>query len=226
MTQWQEETTVNIDNLISSISNILSEEKQQLILATTWREAINLKNQAKQRLNQVRQKRAMPIIEKYQWIAAASALANPVAALDLLATAAINTQLLIDLSAIYQQKFSLNQAQTASGTIGKAMVKLGLVEISTQTVGSILKSNTFTYIAGGSLQGISAAYLTRVAGLSLIEYWEEQEINNNAQENFNLAKFTEKLQQVWQQNQRTAFLQNFVKQGMVKIFPQSAEAKT
>ncbi len=210
----REQPEAQISNLNSRLTTILAQEREQLIWATTWRRTIELKQQVREILNQVRRDRALPIIEQYQWIAAAAAFANPVAALDLLATAAISTQMLVDLSGIYRQKFSFEQAQTATGTLGKLMVQLGLVELSTQAIASILKSNAFTYVAGGAVQGVSAAYLTRIAGLSLIEYFQEQEVNLNQPEGFNLARFTAKLQQVFQQNQRTAFLNNFVRQAM------------
>ena len=111
-------------------------------------------------MNGLRRDRAVPVIEQYQWIAAAAAFANPVPALDLLATAAINAQLVMELGGIYQQKFSLEQAQAVAGTLGSLMLKLGLVELSTQTIGTILKSNAITFVAGGVVQGVSAAYLT------------------------------------------------------------------
>ncbi|MEQ8963994.1 MAG: YcjF family protein, partial [Coleofasciculus sp. C2-GNP5-27] len=182
---------------------------QQLIWGTTLRSAISLKAEAKTALNQARRDRALPLIEQYQWIAAATAFANPVPALDLLATAAISSQLVIELAGIYQQKFSLSQAQLAAKTLASLMVKLGLVELSTQTIGGILKSNAFTYIAGGAVQGVSAAYLTRLAGLSLIEYFQDQEISEPTatDQPLNLDRLKEKLQTVFQQNQRTAFLQ-------------------
>ncbi len=85
--------------------------------------------------------------------------------------------MLVDLGAIYQQKMSLEQAKTAMATLGKMMVQLGMVEVTTQALGTILKGNAITYIAGGTVQGIGAAYLTRLAGLTLIEYFQEQEIN-------------------------------------------------
>jgi len=207
--EWLEQQKAELGNLGDRLREITTKEKEQLVLAATWRAAIELKNEAKNHLNKVRKIRALPIIEKYQWVVAISTFANPVAALDLLATAAINTQMLIDLSEIYQQKLSLSQAQTGSGTIAKLMVKLGLVELSTQTIGSMLKTNAITYVAGGTVQGISAAYLTRLAGLSLIEYCQEQE---TITEGFNLENLGEKLQKVWQENQRTAFLQGFIKQ--------------
>jgi hypothetical protein len=208
--EWMEEQPVAIEKLKERMAIALTQGKEQLLWGTTWRAANQLQQQAQSNLNQVRRERALPVIERYQWIAAAAAFANPVAALDLLATAAVNTQMLIDLSGIYQQKFSLAQAQTATGTIGKLMVQLGLVELSTQAIASILKSNAFTYVAGGAVQGVSAAYLTRIVGLSLIEYFQEQEINPTQAKEFNLAKLTAKLKQVFQENQRTTFLSNFV----------------
>lgn len=203
--------TANLTVLETRLKEIIAQEKEQLILGTIWRQAKQLKQQAKAILNEVRRDRALPIIEQYQWIAAGAAFANPVSALDVLATVAINAQMVADLSAIYQQKFSLSQAQTISGTLGKLIVQLGLVELSTQAIGSLLKSNAITYIAGGAVQGISAAYLTRLAGLSLIEYWQELEVSITSVEGLNLEKLKQKLKQIFEQNQRTTFLRDFVK---------------
>lgn len=222
VTEWLEEQSAQVSNLSDRLQAIFLGEREQLVLASTWRQAVGLKEQAKQVLNEVRRDRAVPIIEKYQWIAAAAAFANPVPAGDLLATAAINTQMLVDLSAIYQQKLSFSQASTGAGTIGQLMVKLGLVELSTQTIGSILKTNAFSYVAGGAVQGISAAYLTRIAGLSLIEYFQEQEISVEEGKGFNLARMSASLKQIFAQNQRKAFLSSFVKQAVARLSSKSS----
>lgn len=224
--EWMENPPAEIGALHDRLKQILMQQREQLIWGTTWREAMELKQQAKTILNEVRRARAIPLIEQYQWIAAAAAFTNPVAALDLLATAAINAQMLVDLSDIYQQKFSLSQAKAASGTIGKLMVQLGLVELSTQTIGSLLKSNAITYVAGSAVQGISAAYLTRLAGLSLIEYFQEQEIGIASGDGLNPEKLAQKLKQVFEQNQRGALLQGFVKGALARLFPESPQTKT
>ncbi|NEO84120.1 MAG: DUF697 domain-containing protein [Spirulina sp. SIO3F2] len=143
--------------------------------ATQWRKLRHLTQQMYQTLNQVRRESALPIIERYQWLSAGTAIANPVAALDLLATVAINTQMIIDLGAIYRCRFSLDQAQTATRELGELLVKLGAMELSTQTLSHLYKSNPVTYLAGGALQGVSAAYLTRIVGLSLVDYFAEQD---------------------------------------------------
>lgn len=218
--EWMEQPAADIQQLSPELSELLLQQ-QQLVWTTTARQAVLLKIEAKNYLNGVRRDRATPIIEQYQWIAAAAAFANPVPALDILATAAINAQMVMDLGNIYQQKFSWEQAQTVAATMGSLMLKLGLVELSTQAVGSVLKSNAVTFVAGGLVQGVSAAYLTRVAGLCLVEYFEQQEIALDSGSNLNLDKLRQTLQKVFQQNQQVALLQGFVKQGVKRLLPEA-----
>ena len=218
--EWMEQPAIEITQLTQQLTQILTEERQQLVWATTNRKAVALKAEAKAVLNQVRRDRALPIIEQYQWIAAAAAFANPVPALDLLATAAINAQLVMDLGGIYQQRFSLQQAQTVAGTMGSLMLKLGLVELSSKAIGTVLKSNAITFVAGGAVQGVSAAYLTRLAGLSLIEYFQQQEIATS-ESKLNIDKLGQTLQNVFQQNQQIGFLPGFVKQTVNRILPET-----
>ncbi len=221
--EWIEPQTPELAPLTQRLSQIVTQEAQQLVWGSTFRAATVLNAEAKTALNQVRRDRALPLIEQYQWIAAAAAFANPVPALDLLTTAAISAQVVTDLGEIYQQKFSLQQAQAAAKTLGSLMVKLGLVELSTQAIGTLLKSNAFTYVAGGAVQGVSAAYLTRLAGLSLIEYFQEQEISETTESGqpFNIDRLGQTLQKVFQQNQRTVVLQSFVKQAVGRLMPES-----
>lgn len=217
--EWMEQRTPEVSQLTQQLEQILAQEAQCLVWATTRRAAVALKTEVKTVLNSVRRDRALPVVEQYQWIAAATAFANPVPALDLLATAAINAQMVMDLGAIYQQKFSFQQAQTAAGTLGKLMLQLGLVELSTKAVSTVLKSNAITFVAGGVVQGVSAAYLTRLAGLSLVEYFQQQEVATNAETGLNLDKLGQTLQKVFHQNQQIGFLQAFVRQGVARLLP-------
>jgi uncharacterized protein (DUF697 family) len=218
--EWMEARSPDIQPLIQHLTEIVQFQKQQLLCATTMRKAMGIKAIAKNLLNQTRGDRSTPIIEQYQWIAAAAAFANPVPALDLLATAAINAQMVMDLGNVYQQKISLEQAQTVAGTMGSLMLKLGLVELSTRTVTGLLKTNAATFVAGGLVEGVSAAYLTRIAGLSLVEYFAEQEIALDAGKLANLDRLRQTLSQVFQQNQQVAILQAFIKQGIKRLLPE------
>ncbi|QSV61233.1 MAG: DUF697 domain-containing protein [Dolichospermum sp. LBC05a] len=221
--EWMEQPTPDIQQLTQQLAAVVGQQGEQLVCNTTNRKVLLLKAEAKNCLNGVRRDQATPFIEQYQWIAAAAAFANPVPALDILATAAITAQMVIDLGNIYQQKISLEQAQQVAGTMGSLMLKLGLVELSTRAVTGILKTNVATFVAGGMVEGVSAAYLTRVAGLSLVAYLEQQEIALESGSALNLDKLRQVLQTVFQQNQKMAVLEAFVKQGVKRLLP---EAKT
>jgi uncharacterized protein (DUF697 family)/GTP-binding protein EngB required for normal cell division len=222
--EWIEQPTPDIQQLTQQLG-LIGQQAEQLVCNTTHRQVLLLKSQAKNCLNGLRRDRSIPIIEQYQWIAAAANFANPVPGLDLLATAAINAQMVIDLGNIYQQKISWEQGQQIARTMGSLMLKLGLVELSTKAVASILKTNVATFVAGGMVEGVSAAYLTRVAGLSLIEYFQEQEIALESGDALNLEKLRQVLPTVFQQNQKMAILEAFVKQGVKRLLPEVKPAE-
>ncbi|QFS47173.1 YcjF family protein [Nostoc sphaeroides] len=223
--EWMEQPAPDIQQLTQQLGEVLVQQGQRLVWVTTMRKAGLLKAEAKNWLNGTRRDRATPIIEQYQWIAAAAAFANPVPALDILATAAINAQMVMDLGNIYQQKFSVEQAQTVAGTMGSLMLKLGLVELSTNAISTVLKSNAVTFVAGGVVQGVSAAYLTRVAGLSLVEYFQQQEIAIDSGTGLNLENLRQTLQKVFGQNQQIGFLQGFVKQSVKRLLPEAQQVE-
>ena len=219
--EWMEQPTPDIQQLTQQLGEVVGQQGEQLVCNTTNRKVLLLKADAKNCLNGVRRDRSTPFIEQYQWIAAAAAFANPVPALDILATAAITAQMVMDLGNIYQQKISLEQAQQVAGTMGSLMLKLGLVELSTRAVTGILKTNVATFVAGGVVEGVSAAYLTRVAGLSLVAYFEQQEIALDSGNALNLDTLRQVLQSVFQQNQKMAVLEAFVKQSVKRLLPEA-----
>jgi uncharacterized protein len=218
-----EQPTADIALLQSRLTELLA-EPQALVYATTYRQAEALNEAVKAAFNRIRRDRSLPIVEQYQWVAAAAAFANPVPSLDLLATATISTQMVMDLGSVYQQKFSLDQAKTVTALLASQMMKLGMVELSTQAIAPLLKSNVLTYVAGGTLQGLSAAHLTQLAGLSLVDYFEEQvqSLEVGAAIQIKRDSLLQKLQAVFQEKQQTAFLQTLVNQGIKRLLPASA----
>ncbi len=209
-----------IASLTTQLTQVLAQEGEKLVWANTYRQVSSVQTAAKLTLNTVRQDLAMPIIEQNQWIVAAAAFANPVPALDLLATAAINAQMVMDLGKIYQQKFSIDHAQAAAGAMGDVMLKLGIIELCTQAVAGVLKTNAVTFVAGGLVQGISAAYLTRIAGLTLVEYLAAQDLlAPEPTRAWNLDLLSNTLQKVFQANERVAYIQTLVTQGISRLVP-------
>jgi uncharacterized protein (DUF697 family) len=195
------------------------------VAATTLRQAEALRQRIQQDLNHVRRQRAMPLIDQLQWVAAAAAFANPVPTLDVLATVAINGQLIMDLGKIYGFTLSLEDAKAAATTLAELTVKLGLVEVSTQVLTAVLKGHFATYLAGGTVQGLSAAYLTRMAGLSLIDYFEQAALAGVTTQALSWDAIAQRLSTVIQQNRQITLLQNLVKQGIgILKLAQSSDA--
>ncbi|MGB3291508.1 MAG: DUF697 domain-containing protein [Phormidesmis sp.] len=213
-----EQPASQLESLTERLTQLVETEAQQLVMTTTLRQAKALKTDVQTLLNGQRRQQAMPLVEQMQWIAAGSAFASPLASLDLLAATAINAQMIVDLGAVYGQKFSLEQAKAAAGTLAELLVKLGLVEFSTQALGSLLKTHAATYVAGGALQGVSAAYLTRVVGLSLIDFFEEQSMLTPEKQQFSFGEMGNRLQTLFQTTKR-AGLQGFVQQAIAHLPP-------
>ena len=228
--EFTEQPAPQIARLTDKLNYLIDNEAQQLVLTTALRQAKALKTDVQQLLNAERQQRAMPIVEQMQWIAAGSAFASPLPSLDMLAATAINAQLIVDLGAVYGQTFSLEQAKKAAGTLAELLVKLGLVELSTQAFGSLLKTHAATYVAGGALQGVSAAYLTRTVGLSLIEFFEEQSVLPTEAQKFAFGAMGDRLQTIFKATKQSMGLQVFVKQALSHLpaseMPASKKAAT
>jgi len=217
---FTEQPEPQLKSLTDTLTHLATQELQQLVMTTTLRQAKALFIEAQQMLNAQRRLKAMPLVENMQWIAAGSAFASPLPSLDLLASTAINAQLIIDLGAVYGQTFSMAQAKAAASTLAELLVKLGLVELSTQAVGSLLKTHAATYVAGGALQGISAAYLTRMVGISLIDFFEEQSLLSPEKRKSafadmgDRADWSVRLQTLFKAAKQTSALKGFVDQAL------------
>jgi len=224
--EWLEDQTADVNALSQRLTAILQRESRQLVLASSLGTAQTLKSDAAAALNDLRRARALPIVEQFQWIAAGTAFASPIPTLDVVATAAINVQMILDLGRIYQQKFSIDQAQKVVTALGSLILKLGLVELSTRAISSLLKTNAITYIAGGCIQAVSAAYLTRIAGLTLIEYFHTQEPNLTLADAQPLAieRLGQVLQQVFQQNQQQTIFHTLAAQVLDRLSPKSVSS--
>ena len=223
--ECSEQPEAQLNNLTERLDYLIEKESQQLVLTTGLRQAKALVKSTQALLNAQRRKRAMPIVEQTQWIAGGSAFASPLPSLDLLASTAINAQLIVDLGAVYGQKFSLEQAKTAAGTLAELLVKLGLVELSTQALGSVLKTHLATYVVGGAVQGVSAAYLTRMVGLSLIDFFEEQSLLPAEKQRFAFGEMGNRLQAIFAATKQGAGLQSFVSQAIAHL-PAIEQEKT
>ncbi|KKI99205.1 DUF697 domain-containing protein [Prochlorothrix hollandica] len=225
--QSQEQPDPALSPLIDRLGDLLQGDPgQQLLWGTSYRLAQGLQRSAHTALNQVRRDRAMALIDRYQWLAAGAAFLNPVPSVDLLAALALNGQLILELSRLYHKPLALHQGQELAATLGELLVKLGLVEISTQALASVLKTNGLTFWAGAGLQGVSAAYLTRMAGLSLVEYFQSLEGEAEATTPAIVERLRPILHQVFSLHGQTERLQAFGQTAVAHLKGLQPQAKS
>ncbi|MFM7600510.1 MAG: YcjF family protein [Pseudanabaena sp.] len=172
--EWWEDLPPDVTALKERIETILSNEWEDLLIHNTHLQIKNLLQEINGTINHQRRQDASTIINRYQLIAATTVFANPIPAIDLLAGAAINTQMLMDLAKIYDRPLNFKQAQQFAMIIAQQLLQLGCIEIASSAIASCFKVNALTYAIGGSIQAVTAAYLTHIGGMSFVEYLEQQ----------------------------------------------------
>jgi uncharacterized protein len=212
-----------IQPLLNRIETVAAQEVKQLVLQRAYQHTIAVQTTLQNELNQLRRDRVLPLIERYQWIAAGVAFANPLPSLDMVATAAITGKMIQELAKTYQIQLSLNRATEIAGVLVKTLIQMGVVEASSQLLSTVLKGNVATYVVGGTLQGVGAAYFTRMAGLSLIELFEVH-LASEAVWQLNRAVLGQIVRRVFDQNQRLDVFKDLVHQTVSRFKPESEAA--
>lgn len=208
-----------IQPLLNRMQTIAAQEVNQLVLQRAYQQTLALQQDIQTQLNGIRRNRAMPILERYQWIAAGVAFANPLPSLDMVATAAITGKMIQELAEVYCIKLSLDRATEIAGVLAKNLIQMGLVEASSQVLSAVLKGNMATYVAGGALQGVGAAYFTRMAGLSLMELFEVYR-TSNAGWQLDSTALSQIVHRVFQQHQRIDVIKDLVQRTLRRLNPE------
>ena len=73
-----------------------------------------------------------------------------------------------------------------------------------------LQLNVATFIVGRAIQGVTAAYLTRIAGKSFIEYFRHDQ-------DWGDGGITEVVQRQFQLNRRTEFVKAFIAEALARV---------
>ncbi|WP_411870333.1 YcjF family protein [Vulcanococcus limneticus] len=121
-------------------------------------------------LEALRRARWQALVTRTQWTVAAGVVVAPLPSLDLLVLAAANGLMLQEMAKLWNCDWSAEQLQAAARELAKAALTLGVVEWSSQALASLIKLHGATWLVGGALQALSAAYLTRVVGRAMADY--------------------------------------------------------
>jgi uncharacterized protein (DUF697 family) len=118
-------------------------------------------------------------VDRYAWGAGGAAALSPLPVLDLAAGAAVSTKMVLDLARVYRQDVDLNTVIHLLGQLGKNLIAILGVSAAgpavTSAVASLLKTVPgIGTIAGGVLQGLVQALVTRWIGSVFIEYYKSE----------------------------------------------------
>ncbi len=171
--------TAKIKALRDRIHAILIAEGRLLYLDNALLQSEQLQSAAKAAYARQLEAAAERIIQRYQWVVAAAVFANPLPAVDLLATAAINAQMVVEIGGIYGCQLNLQRGRELAFSLAKTLAGMGLIEgsiqVITEVVAALLEFTIVGFLVTGPIQAASAGYLTRVAGRSFIEYFKQDQ---------------------------------------------------
>jgi uncharacterized protein (DUF697 family) len=120
-------------------------------------------------LEQLRRGHWQRLQQRTQWLVAAGVLASPLPSLDLLVLAAANGLMLQEMARLWDCSWDLETLRAAASELARAALALGVVEWSSQALLAATKLHGATWLVGGALQALSAAYLTRVVGRAMAD---------------------------------------------------------
>lgn len=206
----------NLRPLLARIADILRQEGDSLIADNILQQSQQLGATARRLIEAQRQAEAEAIIERYQWIGAGAIAATPLPGLDFLAAAAVNAQMVVELSKVYGCDVSLEEGKALAISLAKTLTGLGLVKGAVDLLALGLQTNLATLLAGRALKGISGAYLTRIAGKSFVEYFRHNQ-------DWGDGGMGEVVEQQFRLNQRDAVMKAFIKEAVAKVIPIVAE---
>ena len=199
-----------ITSLIKRLVAVLRAEGEDLIADNILLQSHLLGEDARKIIDNQRRREADLIINRYQWIGAGVIAVTPLPVVDMLATAAVNAQMVVEIGKIYGCEIDREKGKELAVSLGKTFVSLGIVKGAVDLLARALQFHFATYIVGKAIQGVSAAYLTRIAGKSFIEYFK-------GDRNWGDGGMTEVVQQQFQLTRKDEFVKAFVKDAITKV---------
>ncbi|MDG2990054.1 GTP-binding protein [Candidatus Synechococcus calcipolaris G9] len=196
--------------LIRRMAAVLRDEGDDLIADNILLQSQRLGDEARQIIDQQRRRQAEKVVERYQWIGAGVICVTPIPVVDLLATAAVNAQMVVEIGKVYGCELNRDRGRDLALSLGKTLASLGIVKGAVDLIAAALQLSLGGIVIGKAVQSISAAYLTRIAGKSFIEYFRHNQ-------DWGDGGMTEVVQQQFQLNRRDEFIKAFVQEAIAKL---------
>jgi small GTP-binding protein len=159
---------IDISPLADRMMKTIRRDGRDLLLANLLLQSRGLIDEARKRVEDAIDRRAWETVDKYTWGAGGAAALNPFPMVDLIAGCAISTKMVVDLGQVYRQDVDLQTVVTLLGQLGKNVISAGAVASLLKAVPGI------GTLAGGILQGVVQAIVTRWIGAVFINYFKNE----------------------------------------------------
>ncbi|MDJ0677309.1 MAG: GTP-binding protein [Calothrix sp. MO_167.B42] len=196
--------------LMRRMAAILRAEGEDLVADNILLQSMRLGEEARKLIDVQRRRQADKIVDRFQWIGAGVVSVTPLPVVDLLATAAVNAQMVVEIGRVYGCELNMERGRELALSLAKTIASLGIVKGALQLLTTALQLNVGTFIIGRAIQGVTAAYLTRIAGKSFIEYFRHDQ-------DWGDGGMTEVVQRQFQLNRRDEFIKAFIQEAIARV---------
>ncbi len=199
-----------IQPLLTRILDILSYEGDELVADNVLLRSQRLTEETREALSQQQQTEAEKVVEKFQWLVVGVVFATPLPVVDMLATAAINAQMVVEIGKVYGCEINIDRGKELANSLTRTLVSLGIVKGVVQIITTLISVTVVGLVLKATIQSVTAAYLTRIAGKSFIEYFSRDR-------DWGDGGIAEVVQRQFQLNRRDEFLKIFVQDAVNRV---------
>ncbi len=200
----------DVISLLRRLAAVLRAEGEDLVADNILLQSQRLGDEARQLLDAQRRREAEKIVDRFQWVSAGVIAMTPLPVVDLLGAAAVNAQMVVEIGRVYGCELNMERGRELALSLAKTLTSLGIIKGAVELLTTALEFNLATIAASRAIQGVSAAYLTRIAGRSFIEYFRHDQ-------DWGDGGMTEVVQRQFQLNRKDEFVRSFVQQAIAKV---------
>ncbi|MEA5440981.1 GTP-binding protein [Cyanobium gracile] len=199
-----------VEALLRRVASVLHADGEELIADNLLLQCRRLNQASQDLLDRQRNSDASSIVDRYMWIGAGVVMVTPLPGVDLLATAAVNAQMVVEIGRVYGVSLSRDTAQDLALSVGRTLAGLGLIKGGVGLITSALSLNLPALVVSRAIQAVSAAWLTRVAGRSFITYFRQNQ-------DWGDGGLQEVLQREYDLNKREGMLRSFLETALNRV---------
>lgn len=218
----QENRPADVDALAERLAEVLQSEGMNLLAENVLLRAKRVSDKAREAIHAARVVQAGRVVSKFTWTTAGVLFVNPIPGLSVLAAAAINYQMIAEIAKCFGVEIRMDAAKRMARELAQVMIKMGIVGVATEIMGKALKASVVGYVAGGTIEALAGAYLTKLAGDAFTEYFAHDQ-------NWGEGGMQGAIERKFRMQRQGEFIAAFIKEATRKILnqatvPQSHEA--